>query len=157
MEVPLSYNWNVYKLFKNGKRAKAPFYVFEYDDPESVGEYFNEHIKENFTEKIRRSKVMVLRSDLPQGRMADSSNEEDKTHQQNRNRVMRKIIKSMGDAADLPNTRFGGGLIYCKESGWQWQWAALESGTSRYLLGLSPTFSAHAAAHAWMDNEIKKL
>ena len=157
MEVPLSYNWNVYKLFKNGKRAKAPFHVFEYDDPESVGEYFNEKIKDNFSEKVRRSKMMVLRSDLPQERQDDSAGEEDKTHQKNRNRVFRKLIKNLGDTTILPETRFGGGLIFCQESNWQWQWAVLESGTSRYLAGLSPTFPGYNAAQQWMDSEIEKL
>ena len=34
-------NWNVYKIFKNGKRAKAPMATFEYNDnPENVIEYF---------------------------------------------------------------------------------------------------------------------
>ncbi len=153
----MSYSWNVYKLFKNGKRAKAPFYVFEYDDPESVADYFNEQVKENFSEKIRRSKMMVLRGDLPQERHADSVDEEDKTHQQNRNRVFRKLIKNLSDAADLSNTRFGGGLIFCKESNWEWQWAVLESGTSRYLAGLSPTFTGYGAAIQWMEEEIEKL
>ena len=35
MEEHLSYNWNVYKLFNNGNRAKAPFAVIESGDCES--------------------------------------------------------------------------------------------------------------------------
>ncbi len=153
----MSYNWNVYKLFKNGRRAKAPFHVFEYDDPNSVGEYFDAKVKEKFTEKIRDSKLMVLRSDLPQGRQADMEDGTTKLHQQNRNRVFRKYINSLKDTPNFPDSRVVGGLIYCKESQWQWQWAALEPGTSRYIVGLSPTFSAHEAAHEWMRGEISNL
>ena len=153
----MSYNWNVYKLFKNGKRAKAPFHVFEYDDPSSVGEYFNVKVKENFTEKIRRSKLLVLRSDLPQKRQADMENGENQLHKQNRNRVFRKFINLLKEAPDFSDTRVIGGLIFCKESEWQWQWAALEPGTSRYIAGISPTFSAYEAAHVWMEEEINNL
>tara|TARA_R110002020_G_scaffold20213_1_gene69139 strand:- start:189 stop:632 length:444 start_codon:yes stop_codon:yes gene_type:complete len=147
----------VYKLFKNGKRAKAPFHVFEYEDPSSVGEYFDAKVKENFTEKIRRSKLLVLRSDLPQERPASMSDEGEKIKRQNRNIVFRKLINSLRDRPDLSAERIIGGLIYCKESDWKWQWAALEAGTSRYIVGLSPTFSSHGTAHEWMIEEITKL
>ncbi len=150
----MSYNWNVYKLFKNGRRAKAPFHVFEYDDPSSVGEYFDAKVKEKFTEKIRNSKLMVLRSDLPQERISDKSDEGQKLIQQNRNRVFRKFLKN---SHDIPGARVTGGLIYCKESEWEWQWAALEPGTSRYIMGLSPGFKAFDAAQEWMSEQISKL
>ena len=153
----MNYNWNVYKLFKNGKRAKAPFHVFEYDDPGSVGEYFDAQIKENFTEKIRRSKLLVLRSDLPQTRPPDMSTEGDIIKKQNRNRVFRKFINSLKGTPAWPGARVIGGLIYCKESSWQWQWAALEPGTSRYIVGLSPLFSSYGCAEEWMTEEINKL
>ena len=45
MEVLLSYNWNVYKLFSNGNRAKAPFAVVEGEDCES--ESFMTKVKKN--------------------------------------------------------------------------------------------------------------
>ena len=152
----MSYNWNVYKLFKNGKRAKAPFHVFEYDDPATVGEHYEKEIKENFTEKLRETKVMILREDLPQGRQADEEFESRKKIQKRKNRVFAKYLKNV-DAEPFKNCQVVGGLIFCKETNWQWQWAALESGTSRYLAGLSPTFSNSSAADAWMSEEVAKL
>ena len=41
MEELLSYNWNVYKVFKNGKRAKAPLMSFTYDNEETVEQNMN--------------------------------------------------------------------------------------------------------------------
>jgi len=155
-EVLLTYNWNVYKLFKNGRRAKAPFHVFEYNDPNSVGEYFDAKVKENFTEKIRRSKLLVLRSDLPQQRAADMSEEGEKLIKKNRNRVFRKFLKSL-DKPNFPPGTVVGGLIFCRQSEWKWQWAALESGTSRYLAGISPGFTSYEAAQVWMIEEIENL
>jgi len=152
----LSYNWNVYKLFKNGRRAKAPFHVFEYDDPESVGDYFNAEVKENFTEKIRRSKLMVLRSDLPQDQKINMGDDQ-ALIKQNQSRVFRNLIKNLGPRADFDVRRVTGGLIFCKETSWQWQWAALELGTSQYVKGLSPLFESYDDAHGWMLAEIDKL
>ena len=152
----MSYNWNVYKLFKNGKRAKAPFHVFEYDDPASVGEYYEKEIKENFTKKLREAKIMIVRSDLPQGRQSEDDLELEKKIQKRKNRVFAKYLKGV-DVKPFKNTQVVGGLIFCKETNWQWQWAALESGTSRYLAGLSPTFATSSAADEWMEREISKL
>ena len=50
------------------------------------------------------------------------------------------------------NTQFG--MILCEESEWKWQWAAIESGTCQYWLGVSPLFTSHAAAIEWMDSQI---
>jgi hypothetical protein len=156
MEELLNYNWNVYKLFKNGKRAKAPFHVFEYDDPVTVGEYFDAKIKENFTEKIRRARLLVLRSDLPQNRKAELTEEKQKILEKKKARVFRKYLQAL-DSSLLSTNHVCGGLIYCDESNWQWQWAALEMGTGRYLAGLSPTFSCYDAAKTWMQEEIETL
>jgi hypothetical protein len=52
MEELLSYNWNVYKLFSNGNRAKAPFAVLEGEDCES--ESFMSNGEKKFRRKIWR-------------------------------------------------------------------------------------------------------
>tara|TARA_R110000824_G_scaffold59477_2_gene159677 strand:+ start:1525 stop:1995 length:471 start_codon:yes stop_codon:yes gene_type:complete len=156
MEAPLNYNWNVYKLFKNGKRAKAPFHVFEYDDPMGVSDHYEKEIKENFTKKLRDSKIMILRCDLPQSRKAEEGLESEKNLQKRKNRVFAKHLKKI-DGRALKNCQVIGGLIFCKETDWQWQWAALESGTSRYLAGFSPAFPTARGADAWMELEISKL
>ena len=74
----MSYNWNVYKIFNNGKRAKAPMHTFVYADEDKVKEYFDVVVKENFTEKIRRCDFELLRADLPQDRKAEVVDEEAK-------------------------------------------------------------------------------
>ena len=52
-------NWNVYKVFKNGKRAKAPLMTFERKGKiQEVTHYFNENIKKNFNEKNRGLKFI---------------------------------------------------------------------------------------------------
>ena len=35
-----SYNWNVYKVFKSGKRAKNPLMTFDYGGSTPIEEFF---------------------------------------------------------------------------------------------------------------------
>ena len=62
----MSYEWNVYKIFKNGKRAKIVFHKFGYNEPKAVEEYFESKVKVTFSKKMQRSKFIIIRDDLPQ-------------------------------------------------------------------------------------------
>jgi hypothetical protein len=155
MEAPLSYNWNVYKIFNNGKRAKAPMHTFIYENPETVEAYFDNVVKENFTEKIRRWDFTLLRADLPQERKAEVVDEEARQLHQDQNRVFGKLIQRVHLP---PNTKsVVAGLVCCEKSEWKWQWAVLQEGTSEYLAGLSPTFKSHIDANTWMNEKIEEL
>ena len=61
MEELLNYNWNVYKLFKSGKRAKAPFMTFEHCESDAE-EFFEEEVKKNFNFAFahKENKVYLL-------------------------------------------------------------------------------------------------
>jgi len=145
-------NWNVYKIFANGKRAKFPMKTFEYADESLVFEFFTKHIKPAFTAKQQKNKYTLIRADLPQQRDDNAMRPEEVLHQK-RSKVFREHLKSLNKAAIAnKNTQFG--MILCEESEWKWQWAAMESGTCQYLLGVSPLFRSHAAAVEWMDSQI---
>jgi len=74
-EELLNYNWNVYKVFKNGKRAKAPLTEFEAAEDNHL-EYFENEVKKNFNGSLKWSMYEVIRSDLPQERAAEQIDEE---------------------------------------------------------------------------------
>ena len=151
----MSYNWNVYKIFNNGKRAKAPMHTFAYEGEEGVEDYFNSVVKENFEEKIRRWDFTLLRADQPQERKAEVVDEEAKLLERNQNRVFGRLLQS---AHLPPNTKAGvAGLVCCEKSDWEWQWAVVQGGTSRYLAGLSPSFKNHSEATEWMNKKIEEL
>jgi len=152
----LSYKWNVYKIFSNGKRAKAPFRSFKHKDPETVEEYFGNRIKSNFTDKLKRSKFTLIRSDLPQNREEEKVDEKKKLYEQNKMRVFRKHFKA-GEKLKIRNAHMVTGLILCSETNWKWQWAFLETATSRYLAALSSSFKTYSDAQKWMEKEINTL
>ena len=145
-------NWNVYKIFANGKRAKFPMKTFEYADESLVFEFFTKHIKPTFTPKQQKTKYTLIRADLPQQRDDNAMRPEEVLHQK-RSKVFREHLKTLNKASIAnKNTQFG--MILCEESEWKWQWAAMESGTCKYLLGVSPLFKSSIDAVEWMDSQI---
>lgn len=150
----MNYNWNVYKLFKNGRRAKAPFHVFEYNDPETVNEFYNENVRKKFSKKYRDSHVLILRGDLPQMREQERQTLTKEADMRKRSRVVRARLK---DVKIETGVHACAALTLCAESDWKWQWALLEMGTSRYLAGFSPVFTNYELAEEWMQEEIDNL
>ena len=78
----MSYNWNVYKLFSNGNRAKAPFAVVEGEDCESDGfvAMVRKILEEKFGAKARHTKYKIMRADLPQEERIDEEKKKTSKH-----------------------------------------------------------------------------
>mgnify|MGYP001197482697 CR=1 FL=1 len=148
-EVALSYNWNVYKIFKNGNRAKAPIVTFECDEV-TVEEHFNEVIKKNFSEKFASANYQLVRADLSQH---DTTVNEEEKFSKEKNRVLGRLVTSL-----KIKHKYGlsTALVFCRDSNWNWQWAAVERGTNNYVAALSPTFDNHAEADKWIQNLISE-
>ena len=146
----MSYNWNVYKIFKNGKRAKAPLTVFECEENE-VEQHFQSEFKLDLDSCS--DKYKVIRSDLPQERESEVVDKEQQMREKIKSRVLSNLVRQ--NNIPIPKNRtVGAALIYSSDSNWQRQWAAIEKGTSNYIQGLSPTFKTHAEAETWIENLI---
>ena len=154
MEELLSYNWNVYKLFSNGNRAKAPFVVIEGEDCESEDftAMVRKNLEEKFGAKARSTKYKIMRADLPQ---EDRADEEEKKNLVLRNRVLSIKINALG--LDLENKRTTGALVMSKETDWKWQWCVLRMSSNQFIAGLSPQFKSAEEAAEWMNIEVKNL
>ena len=146
----MSYNWNVYKIFKNGKRAKAPLTVFECEENE-IEQHFQNEFKLSLNSCSDRYKI--IRSDLPQERESEVVDKEQQMKEKIKSRVLSNLVRK--NNIPIPKNRtVGAALIYSSDTNWQWQWAAIEKGTSNYIQGLSPTFKTHAEAETWIENLI---
>ena len=142
-EEHLNYNWNVYKIFKSGNRAKAPFMTFEHCESDAE-EFFEEEVKKNFTKKLQQTQFMIMRADQPQTTFDDPR----KKNLLSQKRVIQKHL-----SANLKQN-LSWGLILSKESHWKWQWAVLESATNNYVAAISPLFKDQKGAHEWMEQQI---
>jgi hypothetical protein len=154
MEEHLSYNWNVYKLFNNGNRAKAPFAVVEGENCES--ENFIAVVKKNlekkFGGKAALTKYKIMRADLPQEERVD---DEEKKNLVLRNRVLALKITALG--LDLQKIKTTGALVMSADTNWKWQWCVLRMASNQFIAALSPEFNSTEAAQEWMNDEIEKI
>ena len=150
----MSYNWNVYKLFSNGNRAKAPFAVVEGEDCES--ESFLVKVKkileEKFGAKAALTKYKIMRADLPQEERADVEKEKNLVL---RNRVLSTKINALG--LDLHNKRTTGALVMSEDTNWKWQWCVLRMSSNQFIAALSPEFDTTEGAQEWMTKETENL
>ena len=150
----MSYNWNVYKLFSNGNRAKAPFAVVEGEDCESDGfmSKVRKNLEEKFGAKAPQTKYKIMRADLPQEERADVEKEKNLAL---RNRVLSIKINALG--LDLQNKRTAGALVMSENTNWKWQWCVLRMSSNQFIAALSPEFKSAENAQDWMKKEIEKL
>ncbi len=146
----MNYNWNVYKVFKNGKRAKAPMANFEATE-ENYVLYFENEVKKNFSENLKRGGFDIVRSDLPQERQSEIVDEREEKISKEKNRVLGRLAAAAGVNS---GARCATALIYYSETDWRWQWAAIQAGTSRFITGLSPKFDTAKEAETWIQDQI---
>ncbi len=146
----MSYNWNVYKIFKNGKRAKAPMTVFECEERE-LSDFFQNQFKTSL--KAAGDNYKIIRADLPQDREVEIVDKEKQLRERKKIQALARLVRQTN--IQVPKGRtLGTALIYSAKTNWNWQWAAIEKGTSNYIQGLSPTFDTHKEAQAWIENQI---
>jgi len=146
-------NWNVYKVFKNGKRAKAPLTTFEHSGNETEAEaHFRAVILENFKEKYRGWNFSLLDAAKAQDRY-------DEVQEDDENLRLQSIVLGRAARAKGITHKFKtvGGLIFAAATNWNWQWCVLEYPTNNFVAPLSPTFDNPGEARKWMDRQIRNL
>jgi len=143
----MNYNWNVYKVFKNGKRAKAPITEFEATE-ENHESFFENEVKKNFNGSLLRETYKLIRADLPQQRAVEKTDENKEKISKEKNRALGRRCVLAGIDRRRPVTT---ALIYYAETGWKWQWAALQPATSKYICGISPKFDTSVEAEDWIE------
>jgi len=152
MEVLLKYKWNVYKIFKNGKRAKSPFCQIEAIDKSKAKEKFlNEYLAEEGS-KYEKYIWAFVRSDLSQDRSYEKNLEKKDETKRTKNNFLGQLASKIGQ---LPNN-ICTGLVLSKETNWEWRWAACEPGTMKFLKALSPPFKSAIKAEEWLTTQLKK-
>ena len=150
----MSYSWNVYKLFTNGNRAKAPFAVVEGEDCESESfcAMVRKNLEEKFGGKAALTKYKIMRADLPQEERID---DEERKNLVLRNRVLALKIKALN--LDLQKIKTTGALVMSSDTNWKWQWCVLRMASNQFIAALSAEFKSTGEAHEWMRAEIQKI
>jgi len=146
MEVILNYNWNVYKVFKSGKRAKAPYCQMKGENKETIEKEFLKDLEP----KHKKHMWLFVRSDLSQEREYEKNLEKEKDLLKIKNNFLGRLAINVDG---LPNNIMTG-LLFTEETSWQWQWAACEPATMKFLKALSPPFKSAKRADEWIDAQL---
>ena len=150
----MTYSWNVYKIFNNGKRAKAPLYSFSHNTS-NIEDYFESNIKniliQKYGDKINQNKFSIIRSDLPQTSKTEFSEKE--RDLQLRKKVFTSYLKGKPYEKEMIECV----LLFSQNTNWKWRWCVVHAATTHIISIISPEADSYEEAHKWMKNEIEKL
>ena len=76
-------NWNAYKVFASGKRAKMPYATFEAEE----AQHFFDNILPSLTEKLKKSNWQVLNTEESQERPTEARDEKKKKFEKKKKKV----------------------------------------------------------------------
>ena len=153
----MNHNWNVYKVFSSGKRAKSPYYSFVYEDENSVEKYFLENIKSKFKEKFLKANYKLVRADRVQSRICDAEARKAEELQLVRERQVKHVLsKHLIEKGIKDDDRLVGALMMAPETKWKWQWVACQAATHKFVIGLSPRFLYEGDALQWLEKQISQ-
>ena len=146
------HNWNVYKIFKNGKRAKLPTCQIAAETANDAEKIFLREFLPALPEKYNTYGWTYIQEGASQERNYEKQNERDAKFKKVRSKFFASLALKI---AGMPNN-IAIALVMNKQSNWKWQWAACQPATSKYLVGLSPLFDTSFEADAWLTDSINE-
>lgn len=144
------HNWNIYKLFKNGKRAKLPTCQIIAETAVEAEKIFLEEFLTALPKKYSNYNWVYVHEDDNQTREYERDCEHDAKFKRIRELFFARQAAKLGN---IPNN-IAIALVMSKCTDWKWQWAACQPATSKYLAGLSPQFDSSLQADAWLRESL---
>tara|TARA_R110002050_G_scaffold12404_1_gene40878 strand:+ start:452 stop:901 length:450 start_codon:yes stop_codon:yes gene_type:complete len=142
-------NWNAYKVFANGKRAKSPYTTFEADEPA----YFTESILPSLAKKLQKAKWLIVNVEEAQERHEEAIDEEANLYLKNRSMILGKIASIK--FPELGKKKMEACLMMSEHTGWKWAWCLAEAASHKYIGELSDRFENDKLADAWVKEQIE--
>jgi len=144
------HNWNVYKIFNNGKRAKLPTCQITAETDVEAKKIFLKEFLPSMSSKFQICNWVYVDEGDNQDRPYEQNCEFDAERKKLRDKFFVDIAMKLGG---LPNN-ISITLVMSKTTDWKWQWAACQPATLKYLAGLSPKFDTGFEADAWLRDNI---
>lgn len=141
-------NWNVYKTFKNGKRAKLPSITFEAE----TECFFFENILPTLEMKLQKIKWEIIDAEKSQERGIKGFDQEKILKKRQAEILSELTVEKM---PHLRKKNVVGCLMMNKQTNWKWAWCTAESASSKFLATLSPMFNCRKDADEWMNQKIE--
>lgn len=143
--------WNVYKVFANGKRAKSPHTTFSAKE----SSHFFENILPTLTAKQQKTSWVVIDSQASQERPVEKIDEEAELMVKKIQTVLK--IRASEKYPDLMERKVIGALMMSKDTDWKWAWCLVQPATHNFIAMVSETFEKRKEATAWIPAEYQKM
>ena len=142
-------NWNAYKVFASGKRAKMPYTTFEAEE----SQYFFDNILPTLGPKLQKAKWVVINTDQPQERPAEQVDEAKEKFEKQKNRVLG--ILAARKFPQFSNAKVEVCLAMNENTGWKWAWSIVQCASHKYIGEISERFDNSALADQWIKEQIE--
>lgn len=143
--------WNVYKVFASGKRAKKPYTTFSAEEPN----HFFENILPTLTAKLQKTSWVVIDLREPQERPAEGVSGEAELAIKRNQTVLK--TRASEKYPDLIGQRIIGALMMSKETDWKWAWCIVQPATHNFIAMVSEPFEKRREAMEWIPIEYQKM
>ena len=144
-------DWNVYKVFASGKRAKKPHTTFSAEE----SSHFFENILPTLTTKQQKTSWVVIDSQASQERPVEKVDEEAELMIKKIQTVLK--TKASEKYPDLMERKVIGALMMSKDTDWKWAWCLVQPATHNFIAMVSDTFKKRKEATDWIPAEYQKM
>ena len=143
--------WNVYKVFASGKRAKKPYVTFNAEE----SSHFFENILPTFTTKQKKTSWVVIDSQASQERPVERIDEEAELAIKKNQTVLK--ARASEKYPNLMGRKVIGALMMSKDTDWKWAWCLVQPATHNFIAMVSEPFEKRKEAIDWIPTEYQKM
>ena len=144
------HNWNVYKIFNNGKRAKLATCQIVAETAVEAKKIFLKEFLPALPEKFQRCDWVYVHEAADQARSYEKDRDFKAKLQKERNKFFAQKVAEIGG---LPN-KVSISLVMNPQTNWKWQWAVCQPATSKFLAPISPQFDTGKQADEWLKDNL---
>ncbi len=141
--MPKQHNWNAYKIFKNGRRAKQPICNISAINALEAEKNFLNEILPKLSENFAHYKWVFIHEDVKPLRI---TKKEIATFVRNRERRKKIFVDIFSDLSENDT------VLLVNKSNLNWEWAVCEPTTLKKIKSISPQFKNKNAAFKWLDS-----
>ena len=140
--MPKQHNWNAYKIFKNGRRAKQPICKITANSAVEAEKNFLNEILPKLSDNFASYKWVFIPENI---KSRSLSKQEVATFARAREKRKKIFVDIFSDLNENDT------VLLVSKSNLNWEWAVCEPNTLKKIKSISPQFESKNAAFKWLD------
>ena len=141
--MPKQHNWNAYKIFKNGRRAKQPICKITAISAVEAEKNFLNEILPKLSENFASYKWVFIPENIKPRNLSKQEIATFARARQKRKKIFGDIFSDLNENDTV---------LLVSKSNLNWEWAICEPATLKKIKSISPQFESKNAAFKWLDS-----